>query len=101
MDANILGFLVIALMGVVIYATRIAGSEVMSLFDMTPRLEAILKSMASSVLVAIVVSECVRGNLRVGAAIAVASITMLVFRNPLVAMSAGMICAAAFTFSHG
>jgi len=101
MDASMFGFLVIALMGLVVYATRIAGSELMNLFDMTPRLEAVLKSMASSVLVAIVVSECARGNLRVSAAVTVASVTMLVFKNPLVAMSGGVITAAALSYLFG
>mgnify|MGYP001826753615 CR=1 FL=1 len=98
MDVSIFGFLVIAAMGLTVYATRIAGSELMSLFNMTPRLEAVLKAMASSVLVAIVVSECARGSLRTSAAVAVASIVMLAFRNPLIAMSGGVVTAAAVSF---
>ncbi len=98
MDASLYGFFIIILMGLVVYATRVAGSELMSLFDLTPRLEAILKAMASSVLVAIVVSECARGDLRVAAAVTVASITMLAFKNPLIAMSGGIVTAAAFSF---
>lgn len=100
MDVSTFGFLVIAAMGLVVYATRIAGSEFMELFDMTPRLEAVLKAMASSVLVAIVISECARGSLRVGAAVAAAGMAMLVFRNPLVAMSSGVATAAAISFLH-
>lgn len=100
MDASLAGFLVILIMGLVVYVTRIAGSELMNLFAMTARLEAILKAMASSVLVAIVVSECARGSLRVSAAVAVAGLAMLMFRNPLVAMSSGVATAAAFSFLH-
>ncbi len=98
MDASLYGFFIIILMGLIVYATRVAGSELMSLFDLTPRLEAILKAMASSVLVAIVVSECASGDLRVAAAVTVASITMLAFKNPLIAMSGGIVTAAAFSF---
>lgn len=98
MDASLSGFFIIVLMGLVVYATRIAGSELMSLFELTPRLEAILKAMASSVLVAIVVSECARGDLRVSAAVVVAGITMLAFKNPLIAMSSGVVTAAVFSF---
>lgn len=101
MDASMTGIFVIVVIGLVVYATRIAGSEFMSLFEMTPRLEAVLKSMASSVLVAIVVSECARGSFRVGAAVLAAALTMLVLKNPLLAMSSGVVTAAAFSFMHG
>lgn len=101
MDASLSGLLVIVMMGLLVYATRIAGSELMSLFQMTPRLEAVLKAMASSVLVAIVVSECARGSFRVSAAVAVASITMLVFRNALAAMVGGVMTAAVLSFMYG
>jgi len=98
MDASLSGFFIIVLMGLVVYATRITGSELMNLFELTPRLEAILKAMASSVVVAIVVSECARGDLRVITAVAVAGITMLAFKNPLIAMSGGVITAAVSSF---
>lgn len=80
-------------MALVLYATRIAGSELMSLVPMTPRLEAALKSMATSVLLAIVVSEILRGGFREGAAVAAAIAAMLVFRHPMLAMIAGMVTA--------
>lgn len=98
MDANIYIYLVIVSMGAIVYATRIAGSELMSMFQMTPRMEAILKSMATSVLVAIVVSACVRGGLRESTAVIFAIVAMLVFKKSLVAMAIGILTAAAFSF---
>lgn len=98
MDANAHIYLVIVSMGITVYATRIAGSELMSLFQMTPRLEVVLKSMATSVLVAIVVSECMRGSLRESTAVIFAIVAMVVFKNSLIAMAIGILTAAAFSF---
>lgn len=98
MDADTYIYLVIASMGIMVYATRIAGSELMSMFQMTPRMEAVLKSMATSVLVAIVVTECMRGGLRENTAVLFAIVAMLAFKNALVAMAVGIITAAAFSF---
>ncbi|MBL4892745.1 MAG: AzlD domain-containing protein [Rhizobiaceae bacterium] len=98
MDADIYIYLVIISMGIMVYATRIAGSELMSMFQITPRIEAILKSMAMSVLVAIVVSECMRGGLRECTAVLFAVVAMLVFKNSLIAMAIGIITAAAYSF---
>ncbi len=97
MDASTFGYGTIALMALVVYATRVAGSELMSYVAMTPRIEAMLKTMASSVLVAIVVSECARGGLRESVAVLAAICAMLVFRNAYAAMTAGVATAAAFT----
>ncbi|MCP5082172.1 MAG: AzlD domain-containing protein [Alphaproteobacteria bacterium] len=98
MDASVFGYGTIALMALVVYATRIAGSELMSHVAMTPRIEAVLKTMASSVLVAIVVSECARGGMRTSLAVLAAICVMLVVRNAYAAMSAGVAIAAACTF---
>ena len=96
MDASLYSYLIIILMGAVVYCTRVAGSELMSLFEMTPRLEAVLKSMASSVLVAIVASECAKGNIRTIVSVAVAVVVMFLFKRSLIAISTGVICAALF-----
>ncbi|WP_340150548.1 AzlD domain-containing protein [uncultured Sneathiella sp.] len=97
MDASLYGYLMIGLMGAVVYFTRVAGSELMSLFEMTPRLEAVLKSMASSVLVAIVISECAKGSFRTIVSVAVAMIVMFLLKRSLIAISAGVICAVLFS----
>lgn len=101
MDASAFGYGAIVLMALVVYATRIAGSELMSHIAMTPRIEAMLKTMASSVLVAIVVSECARGGLREGLAVAAAALVMLVSRSAYGAMAAGVATAAAYTALMG
>lgn len=98
MDADLYIYLVIVTIGIMVYATRIAGSELMSMFQMTPRIEAILKSMATSVLVAIVVTECMRGGLRESTAVTFAVIAMLFSKNSLVAMAIGIMTAAAFSY---
>ena len=99
MDASAFGYGTIVLMALVVYATRIAGSELMSYVTMTPRIEAMLRTMAASVLVAIVVSECARGGVRESVAVLAAICAMLVSRNAYVAMTAGVVTAAAFTFA--
>ncbi len=98
MDASALSYATIAAMAVTVYLTRIAGSELMSRITMTARLEAMLKTMAASVLVAIVVSECAHGGLRDSLAVAAAAALMLATRNPYAAMTAGVAAAAALSF---
>ncbi|MEM8689580.1 MAG: AzlD domain-containing protein [Pseudomonadota bacterium] len=98
MDASALSYLTIAAMAVTVYVTRIAGSELMSRIAMTVRLETMLKTMAASVLVAIVVSECARGGTRDSLAVAAAAALMLTTRNPYAAMTAGVGAAATLSF---
>ena len=84
-------------MALVVYATRVTGSEIMSRISMTPRIETMLRTMASSVLVAIVVSECARGGLREGLAVLAAALVMVASRSAYGAMAAGVAVAAAYT----
>ena len=98
MDASALSTGTIVLMALTVYVTRIAGSELMSRFAMTPRLEAMLKTMAASVLVAIVVSECASGGLRDSLAVGAAALVMLVTRNAYAAMTAAVAAAASLSF---
>lgn len=100
MDDSAYGYLLIFLMGAIVYFTKIAGSELMSLFEMTPRLEAVLRAMASSVLVAIVVSEVAKGDLREAVSVGVAVVAMLVSGNALVAMTSGVLTAALFSLMN-
>ncbi len=97
MDADPFSYGTIMLMALVVYATRLAGSELMSRISMTPRIEAMLKTMASSVLVAIVVSECARGGVREGLAVAAAALVMVASRSAYGAMAAGVATAAVYT----
>lgn len=87
----------ILLMALVVYATRVAGAELMTMIRITPRIEAFLKSMATSVLVAIVAAEMARGSLRESAAILGAAAVMLLTRKPMAAISAGVAIAAVYS----
>lgn len=95
-DGSVYG--VIALMALTVFATRVVGSELMRFIKMTSRLETVLKSMATSVLIAFVVSHSARGGMRESLAVLVAILTMVVFRNPLASMSAGIVVAAFYSF---
>lgn len=97
MDDSAYGYLTIFLIGAVVYFTKIAGTELMSLFELTPRLEAVLRAMATSVLLAIVVSAVAGGTPREGVSVGIAAIAMLVSGNALVAMSSGVLTAALFS----
>ena len=84
----------VLVMVLVTFATRVAGVWVMSHFAITPRIEAFLKSMGSSVLIAIVVPATVAGTPRLWLAVAAAGIVMAATRNSLVAMIVGTVAAA-------
>ncbi len=88
----------IGLIAFVLLATRTIGGELMTLWTMTPRLEAVLKAMGGSVLVAIVAAECARGGLRTGMAVLIAAAVMALSRRPLLAIALGMAGAAAGTW---
>ncbi|MEM7170531.1 MAG: AzlD domain-containing protein [Pseudomonadota bacterium] len=80
----------IVMMALVIYAMRIAGGELMSLFSMTPRLKAVLTAMATAVLIAIVAAECARGGLRPSSAVLVAAAGMVITKSPLFSIALAM-----------
>ncbi len=101
MGAETSVYITISLMALLVYGTRIAGTELMTMFRMTPKVEAVLKSMAASVLIAIVASECARGGLRESAAILAAAITMALSKNSLAAMTTGVAVAASYTWFYG
>jgi uncharacterized membrane protein len=83
----------VLVMVVVTFATRIAGVWVMSHFAITPRIEAFLKSMGTSVPIAIVVPSTVAGTPRLWLAVAAAAIVMAATRNSLIAMTVGTVAA--------
>ena len=84
----------VLVMVLVTFATRIAGVWVMSHFRITPRLEAFLKAMGSSVLIAIVVPATLSGPPRLWLAVGAAALVMAVTRNALSAMVVGTLAAA-------
>lgn len=101
MDAELWRYLAILSVAVVLYGTRIVGAEMMAFCPMTPRIEAVLKAMANAVLIAIVASELAHGGMRESVAVLSAVLAMLLFRNALVAMSAGALSAATYGWLLG
>ena len=79
----------VLVMVLVTFATRVAGVWVMSHFPITPRLEAFLKAMGSSVLIAIIVPATVSGAPRLWLAVGAAVLVMATTRSALAAMIVG------------
>jgi len=95
-SAGILGL--IAIMALVTLATRFGGVFLMSFVPISPRVESFINTMASSVLIAIIVPMAVEGDLGALAALVATGLTMLALRKPLPAISAGLIAAAAVRY---
>lgn len=91
-------FLLITVTAVTVLMTRLTGTELISKFQVTPRLERFLETMAGSVVVAFVATEIVRGGIRTIVAVIAAGFCMWVSKNGFVAMLTGMGCAAVLTF---
>ncbi len=98
MSAEATAYLTIFLMAAVTYGTRILGAELMSFIRITPRIEAFLKSMAISVMVAIVASAVAQGGFRENTATLVAVAVMAVTRSAIAAVTAAMATAAAWSW---
>lgn len=91
---DVAALLMIAGMTAVTYATRIGGVMLMRLVPITPRVEAFLRHLSSSVLVALVVPAVLRGDLAGYVAVAVSMATMVALRNAVGAMALGVLAAA-------
>lgn len=89
--------LAIALMAAITVATRVGGPIVMQRIGASDFATRFLDAMASSVLAALVASFVARGGLREAAAVAVAALAMLLARNAIVALVAGMALGALWT----
>ncbi|MCK7550885.1 AzlD family protein [Marinobacter goseongensis] len=90
--------LLIAIMTVVTLATRYGGVFAMSFVRISPRVESFINTMASSVLIAIVVPMAFDGDAGARAALLVTAVTMLVLRKPLPSIAAGIAAAAAVRY---
>lgn len=84
----------ILLLALVTAATRVAGVWIMSYVEITPRIEAFLKYMATSVLISIVVPATTAATPRMWFAVAAAAIVMIATRSALSAMLTGTVVAA-------
>lgn len=97
MDANTSAYLTICLIALIVFTTRILGAELMNLFQLTPRMETFLRSMALSVFVAIVASAAASNGPRESIAILIAAAIMYLSKSAMAAMFAGVIFAAAWS----
>lgn len=90
--AGILALIVI--MTLVTLVTRLGGVFAMSFVRISPRVESFINTMASSVLIAIVVPMAFAGDTGALAALSVTTVVMLALKKPLPAISAGILAAA-------
>jgi uncharacterized membrane protein len=85
---------VILAMAVLTFGTRIGGFWIMRLMPVTPTLEAFLRYLSGSVLVAILAPAVLDGGAPAVAAVLVAVLVMVPTRNMLLAMAGGVTAAA-------
>ena len=83
----------IAVITAVTIVTRFGGVFLMSFVTISPRIESFINTMASSVLIAIIVPMAVSGDAGAVAALLVTAGTMLALRKPLPAIAAGIAAA--------
>lgn len=81
-------------MAVVTYLSRIGGVWAMAFVPMTPRMEAVLRALSGSVLVALIVPAAVNGGGVYLMAVITATTIAVWTRRPLPAMTCGVAVAA-------
>ncbi|WP_303290494.1 AzlD family protein [Marinobacter sp. SS5-14b] len=94
-ETTTLGVLgLIAIMTLTTLVTRFGGVFIMSFLRISPRIESFINTMASSVLIAIIVPMAVSGDLGALAALVATGVSMLMLRKPLPAIAIGLLAAA-------
>lgn len=94
-ETTTLGVLgLIAIMTLTTLVTRFGGVFIMSFLRISPRIESFINTMASSVLIAIIVPMAVSGDLGALAALIATGVSMLMLRKPLPAIAIGLLAAA-------
>lgn len=86
--------LVILAMALVTFGTRIGGFWIMSFMPVTPQLEAFLRYVSGSVLMAILAPAVLQGGIAAIAAVGAAVLVATRAGNMLLAMAAGVMAAA-------
>jgi uncharacterized membrane protein len=84
----------VLLLMLVTIATRVGGVWIMSYVKITPRIEAFLKYMATSVLISIVVPTTLAASPRIWIAVGAAAVAMIATGSALTAMLIGTALAA-------
>ncbi len=90
--------LVVFIMAVAAFVTRIAGATLMSRVTPTVRTERFLEGLSVSVIAALVTSQLMTADVKNAVAVMGAVMVMLITRNVVWSMFAGMIAAAAVPF---
>ncbi len=100
-EKDAFGFLiVIALMTVVVYLTRISGYWLIGRFVIGPRLRRMLDALPGAIIAATVAPALVQGGPRAFLAVTVTVLVMIVVRKDFFAVLAGVVVAAA-AFAYG
>ena len=94
MTPELTALLIVLGMSAVTFATRAGGAWLMSFLPMTPRLQRLLRHMAGSVMIAVVVGSVARSDAAAWAALAAGIGVMLATRRAILAMAAGVAAAA-------
>lgn len=92
----LVSLLVILVMGLVAYGTRIAGMLIMSRMPIGRRVERFIYAMAGSALVAIVVPLAITGDMAARVSLVVTSVVMIVTRKTMLAIFLGVLSTAAW-----
>lgn len=95
------GLLVIVVMGVVAYLTRIGGALIMSRMPINKRVERFIYAMSGSALVAIVVPLAVYGDTAARMALLTTALTMIITKKTLLAIILGILMAAGWRALFG
>ena len=93
--------LIIVALAAVTYLTRAGGLLIMSVVPVTPRTEAFLDSLSSSVMVAIVVPALLTGDTGTVIGIIAVLVAMVTTKNMLIAMTVGVAVAGLARLSLG
>lgn len=88
------GVILILLMAIVSYLTRIGGIAILAQLSIGPRTERFIQAMSGSALVAIVAPAAAAGDNAARLALAATFLTMLLTRKALLAIAAGILTAA-------
>ncbi|MFC3851670.1 AzlD family protein [Salinispirillum marinum] len=88
------GVILILLMAIVSYLTRIGGIAILAQLSIGPRTERFIQAMSGSALVAIVAPAAAAGDNAARLALVATFLTMLLTRKALLAIAAGILTAA-------
>ncbi|SFR54022.1 Uncharacterized membrane protein [Marinobacter daqiaonensis] len=92
---------IIALMALVTVVTRFGGVFAMSFVRISPRIESFINTMASSVLIAIIVPMAFSGDAGAIAALATTAVIMLATQKTLPAIAVGIAAAGLVRYLVG